>query len=152
MTHQQQLLSRLFTYFKTTLHNSKPPRTYLEQRGLNPELIEVGYNTGELHHGKRKDEQLIAGCIELGLLQLSARKSRTGDQAYTPFCKNCIVFPLRNRANHITCLYFRNTEQKGQQHLYLKYRLLHKKAVSKCFAGPCKVIWMLTLSKAITSN
>src|SRR5690606_25915064 len=55
--------------------------------------------------------------LDLGL------KSRTGDTAYKPFGKWCIVFALRNQAGEIVSLYFRSTlANKEQRHFYLRDR------------------------------
>jgi DNA primase len=83
----------------------------------------VGYNAGQFHHGARKDETLIKECIKYGLLLDLGLKARTGDVAYKPFGKWCIVFALRNRQNEIVSLYFRSTlNDKEQRHFYLRDR------------------------------
>ena len=63
------VLTKMFTYFKNAVHNSKPAQDYLQQRCLNPLQIEVGYNTAQFHHGSRKEEALINSCVEVGLLR-----------------------------------------------------------------------------------
>ena len=117
------LLGRMFTYFKNGVHNSQPAKDYLEQRGLDHTNTEVGYNSGQFHHGARKDEALIKSCIRYGLLLDLGTKSRTGNKAYKSFGKWCIVFPLKNKQGQITGLYFRSTlDDKKQRHFYLKDR------------------------------
>ncbi|OFX18421.1 MAG: hypothetical protein A2033_18750 [Bacteroidetes bacterium GWA2_31_9] len=121
-------LSNIFTYFKNAVHNSKPTKEYINQRGLSPfggngKGGEIGYNSGQFHHGARKDETLIQNCLKVGLLIDKNLVSRTGDKAYQPFGKNCIVFALRNRANQVTGLYFRSTiNDNDAKHYYLKNR------------------------------
>jgi len=117
-------LQQIFTYFKNAVCNSQPARAYLESRGLDYRRIEVGYNTGQFHHGTRRDETLISRCLEYGLLlDRNLTNSRTGGKAYQPFAKFCIVFALRNRSGEITGLYFRSTVNNGQsKHFYLKHR------------------------------
>ncbi len=57
------LLGRMFTYFKNGVHNSQPAKDYLESRCLNHEKTEVGYNSGQFHHGKRKvNVRATASC------------------------------------------------------------------------------------------
>ena len=105
-------------------------REYLQSRRLDFKQIEVGYNGGQFHHarpaesgGTKKDEALIRSCIEVGLLQNTGSKSRTGDSAYTVFGKWCIVFALKDKNNHVAGLYFRSTlNDKSQRHFYLKDR------------------------------
>ena len=87
-------LTNMFTYFKNAIHNSKPAQEYLQQRKLDNSKTEVGYNSGQFHHGARKDETLIKQCLQIGLLQDAGLTSKTGDKAYRPFGKWCIVFPF----------------------------------------------------------
>ena len=86
----------------------------------------VGYNSGQFHHGSRKDEELINQCVEVGLLTPFGSNGRSGGQAYNVFGKGCLVFPLKNKEDKVTGLYFRNTHPKktplGGKHYYLKNR------------------------------
>jgi len=117
------ILTKIFTYFKNGVHNSKPAKEYLKKRNLDYTKTEVGYNSGQFHHGKRKDEALIKSCIKYGLLLDLDTKSRTGNPAYKPFGKWGIVFPLKNKGGQITGLYFRSIlADKKQRHFYLKER------------------------------
>jgi DNA primase catalytic core len=116
-------LERMFTYFKNAVSNSKPAQEYLQSRCIEFRNTEVGYNAGQFHHGARKDEALIKECLEYGILLDLGLTARTGDTAYKPFGKWCIVFALRNKTNEIVSLYFRSTLQdKEQRHFYLKDR------------------------------
>jgi len=117
------VLTKMFTYFKNGIHNSKPAQEYLRKRGLDFTKTRVGYNSGQFHHGKRKDEDLIKSCIEYGVLLDLGITARTGNPAYKPFGKWCVVFALRNRGYEIVGLYFRSTlEKKDQRHFYLRNR------------------------------
>ena len=116
-------LNKMFTYFRNAVSNSKPAQEYLQSRKLDFTQIEVGYNSGQFHHGARKDEMLIKQCLEVGLLSESNTIARTGEPAYNVFGKCCIAFALRNQQNKITGLYFRSTiNDKDQKHFYLKDR------------------------------
>jgi DNA primase len=116
-------LERMFTYFKNAVHNSPPAKEYLQSRCIDFKNTEVGYNAGQFHHGARKDEALIKECLEYGILLDLGMKARTGDTAYKPFGKWCIVFALRNKTNEIVSLYFRSTlADKEQRHFYLRDR------------------------------
>ncbi len=118
-----EVLTKMFTYFKNAIYNSKTAKEYLEKRGLDFSKTEVGYNSGQFHHGKRKDENLINSCVEYGLLLDLGNKGRTGNPAYRSFGKWCIVFGLRDRGHKIVGLYFRSTlEKKDQRHFYLRNR------------------------------
>jgi DNA primase len=116
-------LERMFTYFKNAVHNSTPAKDYLQSRYIDFKNTEVGYNAGQFHHGARKDEILIKECVEYGILLDLGLTARTGDTAYKPFGKWCIVFALRNKQNEIVSLYFRSTStDKEQRHFYLRDR------------------------------
>lgn len=120
---KERFLTNMFQYFKNAVHNSKPAKTYLEQRNLDFKKIEVGYNAGQFHHGTRRDENLIAQCLEYGLLMDKGIMSRTGAKAYGVFGKWCICFALKNKDNEVTGLYFRSTlNDKKSKHFYLKNR------------------------------
>jgi len=117
------VLTKMFTYFKNGVHNSKPAKEYIEERNLSYTKTELGYNSGQFHHGTRKDEALIKSCIEHGLLLDLGTKSRTGNPAYKPFGKWCIVFPIRNKQGQIVSLYFRSIIDNNKcRHYYLKGR------------------------------
>jgi DNA primase len=118
------VLTKLFGYFKNAVSGSNPAKDYLESRNLDFTKIEVGYNSGQFHHGTRKDHHLIESCLKYGLLLDKGHvNNRTGEKAYSPFGKNCIVFALRSRQNQVTGLYFRSTiDKQNSRHFYLKNR------------------------------
>jgi len=116
-------LSKMFSSFKNGLLSSKPAQGYCENRVLHYERLEIGFNSGQFHHGSRKDEQLIKNCLEYGLLLDKGLKSRTGETAYTIFGNKSLVFPLKNKENEIVSLYFRSIlDTKNSKHYYLKDR------------------------------
>ncbi len=120
---KQAVLTKMYSYFKNAVYNSKPAQEYLISRKLDYRQTEVGYNAGQYHHGTRKDEALIKSCLEIGLLQESGNKSRMGEAAYSVFGKYGIVFALKDKENHISGLYFRSTlNDKEAKHFYLKDR------------------------------
>lgn len=131
---QADFLGRMLVYFKNALHGSKPARDYLEKRGLKPDIIEVGYNSGQFHHGERKTEELINNALEAGLLLdkgfINTRTGESKQKAYSPFGKWCISFALRDKENKVTGLYFRSIlDAKDNKlgagtsrHFYLKNR------------------------------
>jgi DNA primase len=123
-----EVLSKIFTYFKNGVSSSPTAKAYLETRNLDYKKIEVGYNTGQFHHGARKDDQLINDCVKYGLLIDKNIVARTGDKAYQVFGKNCICFAMKNNKNEIVSLYFRSSaapsvpEAPEAKHFYLKDR------------------------------
>jgi len=118
-----EFLERMFIYFKNAIPNSKPAQEYLQSRKLDYQKTEVGYNSGQFHHGTRKDESLINDCIKYGLLLDLGLTARTGNTAYKPFGKWGVCFPLKNKQNQIVSLYFRSIQDDNKQrHYYLKDR------------------------------
>jgi len=120
---KEKFLTNMFQYFRNAINNSKPAKEYLEKRNLDFTRLEVGYNSGQFHHGTRKDEQLIEQCLEYGLLIDKGIVGRTGEKAYGVFGKWSICFALKNEDNEVTGLYFRSTLNDDKaKHFYLKNR------------------------------
>ena len=114
-------LTKMFAHFKTALSNSKPAREYASSRNLDYKQLEIGYNAGQFHHGEKKDDVLIQGCVDAGLLQTSSVKNATGTATYKPFGKYCLCFVLKDKADAITGMYFRSiVNSDTQKHFYLK--------------------------------
>jgi DNA primase len=130
---REQFLGNMFQYFRNAINNSKPAKDYLEKRSLDFTKLEVGYNSGKFHHGARKDENLIAQCLEYGLLIDKGLIGRTGEKAYGVFGKWSICFALRNKENEVAGLYFRSTlNDENAKHFYLKDR----KGIYPNYPGP----------------
>lgn len=122
-TERTAFLTKMFLSFRKGLLSSNPAKDYCHSRVLDYELLEVGFNSGQFHHGTRKDEKLINDCLQYGLLTMAGTNSRTGGQAYKTFGNKGIVFPLKNKANEIVSLYFRSIIDNNQsKHYYLKNR------------------------------
>lgn len=122
-TERIAFLSKMFSSFKNGLLSSKPAQGYCENRVLHYERLEIGCNSGQFHHGSRKDEQLINNCLTYGLLIDKGLKGRTGETAYSIFGNKSLVFPLKNKENEIVSLYFRSIlDTKNSKHYYLKDR------------------------------
>lgn len=117
-------LEKMFAYFKNALHSSKPARDYLEKRNLDNSILEIGYNSGQFHHGERKSEELINSALETGLLlDKGLVNNRTKEKAYQVFANKCIIFPLKDRENKIVSIYGRSIlDKEGGKHFYLKNR------------------------------
>lgn len=118
------VLTKMFTYFKNGVHNSKPAKAYIQGRGLDWQKLEIGYNSGQFHHGERKNKNLIESCVKYGLLLDKGHvNNRTGEKTYSPFGKFGIVFPLKNCHGQTVSLYFRSIKDvKGKNHYYLRDR------------------------------
>ncbi len=120
---QTDFLEKMFSSFRNGLNSSNPAKTYLESRNLDYTKLTIGFNSGQFHHGTRKDEILIQNCLTTGLLLDKGLISKTGEKAYNVFGKYGIVFPLKNKENQIVSLYFRSTlDKENAKHFYLKNR------------------------------
>jgi DNA primase len=116
-------LEKMFLSFRKGLLCSEPAKEYCNSRNLDFDKLEVGFNSGQFHHGARKEEKLINDALQCGLLTTAGTNSRTGGQAYKPFGNKGIVFPLKNRENQIVSFYFRSTiNNENSKHFYLKNR------------------------------
>ncbi len=116
-------IEKMFLSFRKGLLCSDPAKEYCKSRNLDFDKLEIGFNSGQFHHGARKDEKLINDCLNYGLLTLAGTNSRTGGQAYKPFGNKSILFPLRNKENQIVSFYFRSTiNNENSKHFYLKNR------------------------------
>lgn len=116
-------LEKMFLSFRKGLLCSEPAKEYCTSRNLDFDKLEVGFNSGQFHHGARKDEKLINDCLDYGLLTMAGTNSRTGGQAYKPFGNKSILFPLKNKENQIVSFYFRSTiNNENSKHFYLKNR------------------------------
>jgi DNA primase len=126
---RSQFLEHIFKGFKNGLVQSHPARNYLLQRGLDPSIIEAGYNTGQFYHSQKRDEHLIENCLKYGLLSQREQMSRTGVASYSAFGKNCVCFALKDKNNKVVSLYFRSVipsvpeaPEGTAKHFYLKNR------------------------------
>ncbi|WP_163411592.1 CHC2 zinc finger domain-containing protein [Flavobacterium ajazii] len=116
-------LEKMFLSFRKGLLCSEPAKEYCQSRNLDFDKLEVGFNSGQFHHGARKEEQLINDALQCGLLTQAGTNSRTGGQAYKPFGNKSILFPLKNKENQIVSFYFRSTiNNENAKHFYLKNR------------------------------
>jgi DNA primase len=116
-------LETMFKSFKKGLVNSTPARDYCKKRNLDYSKIEIGFNSGQFHHGERRTEELIQNSLAVGLLLDNGLKTSSGEIAYSIFGKYSLVFALKNKENEIVSFYFRSVldEQKAK-HFYLKNR------------------------------
>lgn len=121
-----EILNKIFTYFQNGLNSgtAKKPKEYLQSRNLNPELLEIGYNSGQFHHRGKLNEADTKACIDAGLLiPYNGSIPKATGATYTPFAKDCIIFPLKNTKNQIVSIYGRRTtDETKNKHYYLKDR------------------------------
>ncbi len=122
------VLTKIYHSFRNGMHRGQAGRQYATERGLDPDVQDIGFNSGQYHHNNKLSEQLLSSFIKYGLLK------PIGNGLHHVFGKNCICFALRDKENHVTGLYFRsvldsngNSDTTGKpstvgRHYYLKDR------------------------------
>jgi len=113
---QEALMAKVFSYFKRSLPLAKKAVSYLESRGINYQVHEIGYNSGGLHV-ESKNHHLVSSMVKYGLL----KPRSTG--GYSVWAKDCVIFPLKNREHKTISLYGRSiSNNEDQRHFYLTGR------------------------------
>lgn len=115
------VLTKIFSSFQNGMLRSQPGRQYAVSRGLDPDQLDIGFNSGQYHHNGKVSDNLMKSFIKHGLLK------PIGKGTHQVFGKNCICFALRNPAGQVSGLYFRSIfETNGNpdqaRHFYLKDR------------------------------
>lgn len=103
---KEELLKQLFQSFTTGIRSfrSVKPRTWLEEKGLNFNELEVGFSSGQFSH--RKSEEFKQSYIDIGVLVPSNAPVRLPHlKAYKCFAPVSIVFPLKNEKGEICNLF-----------------------------------------------
>ena len=114
------LLTKIYSYFKNGIKSSPPAKAYCISRNLNPDKLDIGYNSGQYHH--RENKYLVESCEKQGLLKPNP------NGGFYVWGKHCIVFLLKNKENQVVSLYARsalesqNKESSDKRHFYLKDR------------------------------
>jgi DNA primase len=121
-----EILTRIFESFRNGLQSpiSKRPKEYLQQRNLDLTKLETGYNSGQFHHHNKLPEADQKACIKAGLLiPYNGSVPNAIGTTYTPFAKDCIIFPLKDKSGNIVSLYGRSiTNNDKSKHYYLRDR------------------------------
>jgi DNA primase len=114
---REAVMIKLFSIFCKGISHTKKAQEYLQNRSLQWQQMEVGYNAGSLHQEER-NKYLLASCEQLGIIKAAAN-----GKGFTAWAKDCIIFPLKNKENKIISLYGRSTtDNKEQRHFYLQNR------------------------------
>jgi len=108
---QKLTLAQVYQSYQNGLSQTRKAQAYAEKRGLDWASLELGYNSGQLHHGK--PAAFVRQLEGLGLLSQAGNRRRI-------WGKGCLLFPLRNQAGQIVSLYGRRIQ--GQGHYYLSGR------------------------------
>lgn len=115
------VLTKIFTSFRNGMLRSTVGKEYLESRALDPERLEVGYNSGQFHHNGKVNKSLLESYVKYGLLRSGVKGG------YQVFGKGCVCFALRDGEEKVVGLYFRSTQKANSEnnqarHFYLKDR------------------------------
>lgn len=124
---RSEILTKVFESFCNGLQSpiSKKPKEYLQKRNLDYTNLEAGYNSGQFHHHGKLSEADQQACISAGLLIPYNGSVPNGKTTYTPFAKECIIFPLKDRDGRIVSLYGRSILESVNgtgRHFYLRNR------------------------------
>jgi len=118
----REILTRIFESFRNGLQSpiSKRPKEYLQQRNLDYTKLEMGYNSGQFHHKGKLSEADQEACIKAGLLiPYNGSVPHGNGTTYTPFAKDCVIFPLKDKDENIISLYGRSiTNNDKSKHYY----------------------------------
>jgi len=99
------ILTKYYQSSRRGIQRSKKAQEYAEGRGLNYEVLQIGYCGYET--GRNWNKETLAGAEGLGLLKM----------------KTCLVFPLKNTSGQVVSVYARSIKDvEGQKHYYLKNR------------------------------
>ena len=120
------ILAKIFETFKNGLRHGVTvrPKEYLKTRSLDLESLETGYNSGQFHHHGKLSREDQEACVKAGLLiPYKGNLPNGSEETFTPFAKDCIIFPLKNEQNQIVSMYGRSiTNNDKSRHYYLKDR------------------------------
>jgi DNA primase len=112
-----KIIDKIFSYFHNSIKkgSAKKAMEYLELRGLDYTKLVVGYNAAQFHHRGRISPEDMKLCEQAGLL-IPSKNGSVANFSYTPWAKDCIIFPLRNKQNQIVSLYGRSIVGKDAMH------------------------------------
>jgi len=120
------ILTRIFETYKNGLHHGVTyrPKEYLKTRSLDIESLEAGYNSGQFHHHGKLSRADLEACVRAGLLiPYKGSLPNGSEETFTPFAKDCIIFPLKDDQGNIVSMYGRSiTGNDKSKHYYLKDR------------------------------
>ena len=88
-------LEQLYKTFETGIKTALKPRQYLNEIGLDFEHLQIGYNSGQFHHGKPQEHK--DSFENLGILKkFNTPPNKDAKSAYTVFGSRGLIFPLKD--------------------------------------------------------
>jgi DNA primase len=120
------IIEKIFSYFHSSIKkgSAKKAMEYLQLRGLWPlsgvesaglSEVEIGYNAAQFHHRGRISQEDMKLCEQAGLL-IPSKNGSVANFSYTPWAKDCIIFPLKDKTGNIVSLYGRSIVGKDAMH------------------------------------
>jgi DNA primase len=106
------VLSKVHQESRQSLQRSGKGQAYCKERNLDYSKHEIGFLEERYHRGW--NAALKASALEIGLLTEQENKT------LSPVLRNCLIFPMKNKAGQIVNLYGRSIT--GKNHYYLKGR------------------------------
>jgi DNA primase catalytic core len=112
-----KIIEKIFSYFHSSIKkgSAKKAMEYLELRGLDYTKLVVGYNAAQFHHRGRISPEDMKLCEQAGLL-IPSKNGSVANFSYTPWAKDCIIFPLKDKTGNIVSLYGRSIVSKDAMH------------------------------------
>lgn len=109
-----KILPKIWKSLEDTYKRSRSKvKGYVQDRGLN-ELSELGYHNGRWHERKEVSEREVELAKGANFLLPALQDPNK----ILPWAKNCLIFPLKNKAGEVVSFYGRAVGGRG--HYYLK--------------------------------
>jgi DNA primase len=106
------VLGKVMSEARQSLQRSGKGQAYCKERNLDYTKHEIGFLEERYH--RNWNAALKASALEVGLLAEQENKT------FSPVLRNCLIFPIKNKAGQIVNLYGRSIT--GKNHYYLKGR------------------------------
>lgn len=122
----KSLIEELNRSFQHSIRNgkSKKSRQWLVDRKLDLHLANIGFCSGQVHH--RKPQEYKDSLVEIGFLKPSPKGTNNGNNGYSTFAFQSMVFPLHNEQGNIVnyyavCLDGKKKEYLNDNGIYPRY-------------------------------
>lgn len=122
-------LDELFSSFKTGIRSAAKPKQYLKEIGLDSDILRIGYNSAQFHHGK--PQELKEHYESLGILKKNGTAIKHGETAYTVFGSRGLIFPLFDKENTIVNYFAYKFELSAPTEEYLNMSGLYPSCPSQ---------------------
>ena len=102
---QKKIFEKIHSSLSNGIRSAKAdaPRQWLKQKGLSVENTGAAFNSGQMHHRKKKE--FINELASVNFLRSTGIISKNGDTGYASFGNYAIMFPLRDKENNVVNFY-----------------------------------------------